>query len=258
VLTFGAPFRVFWQSIKDLFEELLLLIIANVIWAVISLPLLVIAWLFFVSGATTLGVIALLVAAIPLAPATVGLFCLAQGITEGRAVKIGLFFEGFRSYLKLSWTVYVPWMAGLALILVNLQFYAGMSNSIGIFLFFLFVYFLLIWFALLIYLGPLLLLQSDKRLRVIARNSLLMTLGRPLFTLITAIMMAIIFVLAVVVPLVGVLVGAAFLALWGFRACTRLIEDAEARRAARDEEAAGVANRLSSEKGRGGQIRPPE
>lgn len=252
-------FKAFWQSVKELFDELFALAIVNLIWVVINLPLALIAGTLLLNNALGAAGIVALLAVVPMAPATAGLYTVAQRVTEGRVISWRVFFEGFREYRMISWQVYGLWALGLALILVNIQFYLQLNSTIGSFLTILFLYLLAIWFALLIYIGPLMLLQTDKRLRVIARNAFLMVLGRPVFTLSTVIMMAVIIVVSVFLRLLPFLLTFAFLALWSLRATMALIADAEARRIARDEAAAKAAgNRANVEKGRGGQIRPRE
>lgn len=250
-------FKAFWQSAKELFDELFALAIVNLIWVVINLPLALIAGMLLLNNALGTAAIVALLAVVPMAPATAGLYAVAQRVTEGRVISWRVFFEGFREYRMISWQVYGLWALGLALILVNIQFYLQLNSTIGSFLTILFLYLLAIWFALLIYIGPLMLLQTDKRLRVIARNAFLMVLGRPVFTLSTVIMMMVIIVVSVFLRLLPFLLTFAFLALWSLRATMALIADAEARRLAREEAAAKAAgNRANVEKGRGGQIRP--
>ncbi len=251
-------FRVFWRSIKDLFDEMFLLIGVNVVWCVISLPLLVLAVLLAGSGALVPAALLAMLNILLFGPATAGLYTIAQRVNEGRTSTFGHFFEGLRTYAKLSWQVYGIWMLGFILILFNLFFYGQMASTLGLVLQILFVYFLVIWFALLVYIGPLMLLQNDKRIRLIARNAGLMALGRPIFTLVTLFLMAVICVASLLlgVFLLPVLILFAFLAVWSFRATTKLIEDAEERRRAEEEKAAGTTARYSTDKGRGGQIRP--
>src|SRR5439155_25955653 len=110
------------------------------------------------------------------------------------------------------------WALGLLIILFNLRFYNQMTSSLGSLLSMLFLYFLLIWFALLIYIGPLMLLQTDKRIRVIARNTFLMALGRPIFTLVTLLLMAVIVAISISLPILPLVLTFSFLALWSFRA----------------------------------------
>jgi L-lactate permease len=119
----------------------------------------------------------------------------------------------------------------------------------------LFMAFLVVWLGVLIYLGPLMLLQVDKRLRLIARNAFLMVLSRPFFTLFTGLLMLLLGVVVGIVTggLLPLLITFAFLAIWSFRATSRLIADDEARRANQQEQALSQAN---TDKGRGGQVRP--
>ncbi len=252
-----GTFRVFWLSIKDTFDEMFSLVVINLLWVLINAPLMGLAAFLIIEGATVLGIVVLLLAVLLMAPANAGLYTVAQRVTEGRVVSWRLFFEGFREYLVLSWQVYGVWTLGLVLILSNMSFYARMGSNLGSFLLILFLYILLVWVGLLIYIGPLMLLQSDKRIRVIARNAVFMVFGRPVFTLITLVLMALLgVVLGVVVPLLPLILTFMFLAIWSFRATTTLIAEAEARRAARQEQAAEAANRVNTDKGRSGQIRP--
>lgn len=248
-----GPFTTFWLSAKDLFDELFALMIVNLLWLAISAPLMIVAGLLINAGALGLGLLVALLSVLPAAPATAGLYTVVQRITEGRVTTWRLFFEGFRAELLPSWRVYGLWAFGLLLIVVNVRFYNRIDSTLGSLLSILFLYILLVWLGLLIYIGPLLLLQSDKRIRVIARNAFMMALGRPLFTLITLILMALVAFASAWLVILPFILTFAFLALWSFRATTRLIADAEARREARE---AKAAPEPPPAKGRGGQVRP--
>jgi hypothetical protein len=253
-----AIFRVLWLSLKDIFDELFTLIAVNLIWVVLSVPLVLVAVFLISAGSTLLGVIVALLAVLPLAPANAGLYTIAQRVSEGRVIAWRLFFEGFREYLRLSWQVYGLWAIGLMLIVGNFSFYAAIGSGFGAFVRILLLYLLLVWFSLLIYIGPLMVLQTDKRLRVIARNALVMVFGRPIFTLVTLLLMALLGgVLGIFVPLLPLMLTFSFLAIWSFRATSALVADAEARRVAQEERAAAAVNNSpNTDKGRGGQVRP--
>lgn len=254
-----GAFRVFWQSGKDLFDELFGLMFVNVLWMLVSAPLLLIGFTLFLNGSPLMAGVAALLAVLPMAPASAGLTLIAQRVSEGRTFEWRLFFDGFRAPRVLAWQIYGLWMLGLLLILVNLGFYGGVASPLGAFVTVLFLYILLIWFALLIYLGPLALLQTDRRLRTIWRNAAVLALGRPVFTLITAVLMALIATLSIFVPLLVLLLTVSFFAVWGFRATTTVIAEAEERRRALDEQQAVEATSgapANREKGRGGQVRP--
>jgi hypothetical protein len=251
-----ASFRVFWLAIKDLFDELFTLILVNLLWVLISAPLALLALYFLASGAIVPGAVIALLAVLPLAPSNMGLYAIAQRVAEGRVISWRLFFDGFREYMVLSWQVYGLWTVGMALILGNLGFYSRTDSLLGLMLMGLFTAFFIIWLGILIYIGPLMLLQADKRLRLIARNAFLMVFSRPFFTAITGLLMLLIGVVAGVVTggFLPLLVTISFLAIWSFRATSRVIADDEARRATQQEQAA--ISRENTEKGRGGQVRP--
>jgi uncharacterized membrane protein YesL len=252
-----SSFRVLWLSIKDIFDELFALLVVNLLWVAISAPLTLLAIYLISTGSTVPGVVVALLAVLPLAPSNAGLYTVAQRVAEGRVISWRLFFEGFREYLMLSWQVYGLWTIGLLIILSNMSFYSRMGSSLGSFLLVLFLYILLVWCGLLIYIGPLMLLQTDKRLRVIARNAFLMVFSRPIFTLITLVLMALLgVVLGTVLPILPLLLTFSFLSIWSFRATATLIAEAEARRAARQEQAVAASSRANTDKGRGGQVRP--
>jgi len=249
-------FRTFWKSCKDLFDELYVLGLVNILWVLFNLPVIGIALLLNAGGANAAAfMVLLLIGVLPFGPATAGLYAVAERVADGRTASWRDFFQGVRTYAKLSWKVYGLWMLGLVLILVNLQFYQQMESPIGAFLNILFLYFGLIWFELLIYIGPLMLIQTDKRIRTIARNAGLMAFGRPLFTLVTFFLMAVILVASLWLAILAIVAAFAFLAVWSFRATLTLIAEGEERRAALAEKAA-AQQPVATGKGRGGQIRP--
>lgn len=245
-------FRTFWRAVRELFDEMFILFITNLLWGLINLPLIFCVVLVVLSASPVMLVVALVVALISFGPSNAGLFTIAQRVTEGRTSSWRDFIAGMRSYARLSWKIYGLWVVGLGLILFNLQFYNMNGSQIAALLSVLFLYLLLVWCALLIYLGPLMLLQEDKRVRTIARNAALMVFGRPVFTLGTLVLMIIIAVTSIWIPILAFAISFAFLGLWGFRATLTLVAEAEARQ---ERLAAGNA---PAAKGRGGQVRPRE
>ena len=245
-------FRTFWKSVRELFEDLFILALVNGLWWIINLPFAIA--LFFLGGTNlVLFFILLLASVLTFGPTNAGLYTIAERVTEGRTSSWRHFFEGMREYAVLSWKVYGLWMLGLIIILFNLQFYNMNGSTIGALISIVFLYLALVWFGLLIYIGPLMRIQSDKRVRTIARNAALMTFGRPVFSLVTLVMMALIVLVSIWLPFLLLIATFAFLALWSFRATLTLIAEAEARRTAAAEKSA--SNQVAG-KGRGGQVRP--
>ena len=247
-------FRTFWRAVRELFDEMFILFITNLLWGLINLPLIFCIILAVMSASTLMLALALLVALVSFGPANAGLLTIAQRVADGRTSSWRDFIAGMRSYARLSWKVYGLWVVGLGLILFNLQFYNMNGSSLAALLSVVFLYLLLVWFGLLIYLGPLMLLQEDKRVRTIARNAALMVFGRPLFTLGTLVLMIVITITSIWLPILAFAISFAFLGLWGFRATLTLIAEAEARQ----EKLAAAAGNAPAAKGRGGQVRPRE
>ncbi len=223
-------FQALWLTTKDLLDEFLVLMVCNGIWSVISLPLILLALFLGVNGSIALALGTLLLSVLPMAPATAGLYYMLNRLTEGYAIKISDLFSGMRRYAIPAWKNFGFWMLGLIVILINLQFYNAVTNVFTAILVLLWFYALLVWLSLLIYLFPLLMLQSNASLRLTARNVFVMTLGRPFFTVVTMMLMSIVVAINYVLPFLAPIVTVVFLALWSMRATRMLVAESEARR----------------------------
>lgn len=248
------PFRALWSALRDLFDEFFLLIICNLLWLLISAPLFFVAYVLLSAGGTVLAVVAALLGVLPAGPATAALTAISYRVSDGRAIKLADFFAGMRSHARQGWAVLGAFVAGAILTLFNLSFYLQVSSIFGGLMLGLWIYLLLFWCALLIYSFPLLFLQQRPDLRTMLRNAALMVVTRPIFTLVTLLLMAIILGLSVATVAPFVLIAPALLNLWSTRATRHLIEVAEARRAAQQAKAEAAAP--PEEKGRRGQVRP--
>jgi uncharacterized membrane protein YesL len=246
-------FRAMWAAFRDVYDEMMLLIICNLLWVLIAGPLLAIALAFFSSGVWLGAIIFGMVASVPLGLASAGLASVCYRITEGLASSWRDFFAGMRRHARMAMLASAIWMAVLIVIVVDIAFYSALSNTVGAVMTIFWLYLLVIWFAVLIYLFPLLILQDRPSLRTLGRNVLVLTLGRPVFTLFTLAIMAVIVTVTLIVPLLPVIITFALLAQWGFRATLLLIKEMEDRRAAQAEAEDNVES--VKDKGRKGQIR---
>jgi hypothetical protein len=247
------PFRPIWAAIRDVFDEFMLLLGCNLIWCLLSLPLLWVAYALLSAGAVLPAAVVAMVGVLPAGPATAAMAHVANRVSEGRATRVGEYLGAMRSYARRGWTLLGIWMLGFVIILVDIGFYLEVGNMVGAIILGLWVYMLAVWLALLIYIFPLMALQGDAfSLRGIARSAGLMVVGRPIFTLINlALMLLVIFgSLMTVVPIAVITV--ALLNVWSVRAARALIDDARRRR----EGAEAQAVELVEEKGRKGQVRP--
>jgi hypothetical protein len=246
------PIRPIWAALRDVFDEFVLLMGCNIIWCLLSLPLLWVAYVFLSSGATVPAALATMVGVLPAGPATAAMAYVANRVSEGRATRFGEFFGAMRTYARQGWLILGIWMLGLLVILVDIGFYLGFGNLVGALILGLWIYLLVVWLALLIYLFPLMAMQEQFSLRLLARSAGLMVVGRPIFTFINlALMLLLIWVSALaIVPIL--VISVAFLNVWSARATRTLIDDARRRR----EQAEATVAAPVEEKGRKGQVRP--
>ncbi|MEP7188526.1 MAG: hypothetical protein ABI901_04945 [Roseiflexaceae bacterium] len=122
-------FRTLWKSLKDLFEDLFILALVNILWILINAPL-AIAGFFALNNSIALYIVMLL-SVLTLGPTNAGLYAIAERVTDGRTSSWRDFFAGMRANPVLSWKVYGLWMLGLVIILVNLQFYSLNGTTIS-------------------------------------------------------------------------------------------------------------------------------
>src|SRR5947208_10335657 len=111
-------FRTLWKSLKDLFEDLFILGLVNILWILVNAVPAVVMF-FALSNASALYIVMLL-SVLTLGPSNAGLYAVAERVTDGRTSSWRDFFTGMRAYPMLSWKVYGLWMLGLIVILVNL------------------------------------------------------------------------------------------------------------------------------------------
>jgi hypothetical protein len=225
------PFRPLGSALRDLFDDFLLLIVCNLLWALLSFPLWTLAYTLLLAGLPLLAGLAALIGVLPAGPATVALYAVAFRVVDGRASKLADYFAAMRAHARVGIVLTALAVGGLVVILFNLGFYLSVNNVF-----------------------PLVFLQERPDLRLIARNAFLMALGRPIFTVLTLLLMGVLFIVSAYLIAPIVLFTLAFLAVWSTRATKTLIDDARRRR----EEAAATTGVVSAtdEKGRKGQVRP--
>ncbi|NCC33014.1 MAG: hypothetical protein EOM24_13510 [Chloroflexia bacterium] len=248
------PFRAFGNAVRDLFDEILVLTVCNLIWALLCLPTWIFANFLLGEGEPLLAGVTLLAGILPTGPATAGLAFVAYRVVDGRAVKLNDYFEGMRQYARSGWLLAAIWMTGFVTIIFNLNFYGGGESIFSVLMVVFWFYMLLFWLATLIYAPALVHLQEQPTLRVLVRNTFFMVMGRPIYTLVTLVLMGLFFGLSLVLIIVPLMITFSFFAVWGARATKQLVDEARRRR----EEAAGAqpTSNVSEERGRKGQVRP--
>ena len=249
----GSAFRVIGRMSRDVFDDFLLLVMCNMIWALLCYPLLILAFAAIAILESPLVATGLLLLnVLPMGPASVALAAVAYRICDGRTATVGDYFRAMRTYARIGWLLMGIWVAGFCVHLLNISFYAQMESLVGSLLYGLWIYILLIWFALLIYMFPLTQLQVEPNFRMLVRNTLLMIFGRPVFTLLTVFLMGVMVAISLLLPIFIAVMTISVLAVWGMRATMTLIAEERAKR----EKAEGITSAAEEEKGRRGQVRP--
>lgn len=158
----NQAFRVLGRSFNDLFRAIGRLIVANLLWLALTLPVIT-------------------------APAALaGLYYLADLTVRGKDPPLSCFFDGLRRYFIRSWTLVALNLGVLIVLLVNFLFYLGQPNEwiriIAIPMF----YLLLLWLCVQTYLFPLM-LQSESKNTInpvpIFTKAVRLTLAEPVYSL---------------------------------------------------------------------------
>jgi uncharacterized membrane protein YesL len=98
------------------------------------------------------------------------------------------------------------------------------------------VWMLLIWALAQLYTFPLLVRQEERKLFLLVKNAVLLTLAYPVFSLTAAVLLALLLALSVVIPIVFVLTGLSFATVMSAHALRQGIDMVEAHRAQGEEE----------------------
>lgn len=197
-----AAWLVFTSSARLTFRRIGLLMVANILWWLLSLPL--ITW----------------------PPATAGLYYVARRLTrleESEQTTWRHFFEGLRIYGFRSWQLMAADAAMGAVLVAAFLFYFGQSHlalrllSLPIF------YFMALWGGMQLYLFPLLIEQEDKRIPLVFRNAFVLALGNSSFTFLLGLLLTAITIIAVTLagPVLFVLIS--FLAVTQTLALQKLL-----------------------------------
>ena len=173
--------QVFRKTLSDLWDEMYLLVVVNVLWVALNVLL--------VTGP----------------PATAGLFVLTHRLACGEAAGLRDFFEGFRRYFWRSWLWAIVAGAGFFILGGDAVLLGSLSSAAYVIViqgFFLTLLFL--WAFVLLYAFPLILEQERPSLRLALRNALVMFASNRSFSIT-------LFVLALLVALLSSLL----VAPWG-------------------------------------------
>jgi hypothetical protein len=205
--------RIIWFSLKDLWEEFVLLVALNLLWALtVALP--VTPFFLLQGGDPIWRLAASLLLAIPL-PIVSGALCfVANQIARGKFVGWGTFWTGLRRYWAKSLIVALINLVVLILLATNLQFYGAVLE--GMWTNFALSAWLVVgiyWLLVQIFWFPMLLELEDEQILVALRNALAMVIITPGFTLSLGTAILVLSVLGVVLTVPALLFMASLLLL---------------------------------------------
>jgi hypothetical protein len=205
--------RVIKFSVKDLWEEFVLLVVLNMAWSLVAaLPIIV---LFVLRTTDPIWVLVISILLLIPLPVVSGALCFVTNqISRGKAITWHAFLVGIRRYWGKSLVVGLINLVVLILIATNIQFYGAVlqgtwTNLVVSLWLILGAYWLLVqifWF-------PMILELENEKILLALRNALAMAIITPGFTLSLAMIMVAIIGLCVVLTVPIFLFLASFVLL---------------------------------------------
>jgi hypothetical protein len=179
----------FAKTLIDLWDNILVIVVANIIWAVSLAP----AFLIGQAGLPTPYNIFAVAAALAIfcGPTTIGLYVLTSEVEREERLELGQFFAGIRQYYQRGWLLILLNLAFSIFAYFNIAFYTAMDFPLKAFSI-AWIWVIFFWFMLQIYLWPMAIrLEGKLQVRLLFRNALLATFKYLGFTLIIGLIMAI-------------------------------------------------------------------
>jgi len=218
-------FRVFWEALKDFWEELFILALMNIVTMLLAIPV------------------------VTFPPALAGLWNAANLAAKGRAVSWSDYFEGFRRYFWKAWGLTLLNILVAIIVPINVRFYTSgnapfeINPTLSLWIRAFFVSAAFLWLIVQMYPLALLLEQEDRRLRVALRNAAVLSIVNPGFTIVLALLLLILAVVSTLLPVLWFLVTLALFAVVFNKAVLHLLEpyreQARAEEESEDEEKGG-------------------
>jgi uncharacterized membrane protein YesL len=226
------------MGIVDAYNELFPVVGMNLLWLLFNVPLAVVGLVVVQIGTVTLGIdedsrtAASLIFSLLLAvlltlgpnPAAAGIYLWANRLVKEERVEFSLFWEGLRTYWRQALVLFLISAIGLLLLVVNALFYLR-SESTPLRIFgIVWVYAIVVWMGMQIYQLPLLIEQDDKRIRLVLRNSLFLSMANVVPTLTLLIVCSVLTVLSLALTLLIALLTGSVIALITTRAVHLMLE----------------------------------
>jgi uncharacterized membrane protein YesL len=199
-------FRVFWEALKDFWDELLLLVLMNVVTVLLVIPV------------------------VTLPPALAGLWNVANRVAQGKVISWSDYFAGFRLYFWKAWGLALLNILMFIIVSANLWFYVpgntpfDLHPTLSLLMRSAWLAVAFLWLTAQMYPLALLLEQDDQRLRTILRNTAVIFIANPGFTLVLVVLLLIVVVISTLLPMMWLLVTPALFAVVCNKAVRHLLE----------------------------------
>jgi len=212
---------VFWQTLKDVWEELYALAIVNLVWLFSwSLPV-------GLGAATQLPAVIIPTALLSLAALPVtsaGMYYVTNRVAHGKTFHFADFIDG----VKALWWRALLWMLGnvvfIGLCILNLWFYPSTFQGTWVVLVGgIWLAVLAFWLAMQVYFWPLLVEQEEYKLLRAWRNSAYLILANPFYAFFIVSFTVVLVAFSVAVTLPFIFVGMAIPAILGNNAVLTLL-----------------------------------
>ena len=221
------PFAILWKSALDVYGELFPMVGMNLLWLVISVPVVVVVTLVFVALRLPSEVafpLAIIFALLAPSPASVGQHAYANNLVKEERVEFDVVWAGLRAYWRRSLALLAICIFMVALLAVNLSFYLTSSVPILHFIAILWLYAIVLWAMMMMYLNALLVEQEDKSIRLILRNSLLLTVDNIVPSIVLFIVLVLLSLVSIGIALLVALLTGSFVSVVQTRAVVAYLE----------------------------------
>jgi uncharacterized membrane protein YesL len=230
MLAAGSVLR--WVCVS-LWNETLVLLKANLVWFVLTLPL-ALPLLVLLGGlmpapapdeqgdlVLPLMLTGLLVLLLP-GPGSLGLHSIAAVMARRDSPTWSQFIDGIRGNVGLGLKLFLISLIVTVILAVNMFFYLAAQPEWLKLASVLFAYLLLYWLSMQLYLGPLVVMVGERRLFALYRRAAMLVLAHPIYTLVLLIALLLLLLICLVAVPIYPLFAMAFSALTGTRALAQL------------------------------------
>lgn len=228
------PFAIIWRAIVDVYGELFPMVGMNLLWLIISIPIVAVLTLVLVLfrvQAELAFPIAMLFAMLAPSPASVGIHLYANQLAKEERVEFDLFWTGLKTLGVRSLVLLAICAVATVLLGINLAFYLGSSVRVLQYLAILWFYAMLLWFSMMLYMNPLLVEQNTKSYKLIVRNAFVLALDNIIPSLLLLIILVVLSALSIGITLLVALVTGSLVADAQTRAVMAYLEKYESRAA---------------------------